>query len=113
MRAKLLIGTMAVALCGVLAVSGVASARSSATTTVTIKYNGDGFQGKVKSPKAKCVKNRKVNVFKKSGQKLYSDTSDSQGNWDTGTSGQVHGSFYAHTNSVAGCKAGTSTTIHT
>ena len=49
----------------------VAGAHRPAKTTVTIHYNGDGFQGKLKSSKAKCIRNRKVKVFKKStGQKL-------------------------------------------
>jgi hypothetical protein len=92
----------------------VAGARDAAKTTVTIHYNGDGFQGKLKSSKAKCIKNRKVKVFKKSnGQKLYTDTSDRDGGWNTGNSGQIHGTFYAHTGRIPGCRGGTSKSIHT
>ena len=69
-------------------VVSVAAARDAAKTTVTIHYNGDGFQGKLKSSKGKCIRNRTVKVFKKSnGQKLYTDTSDRDGRWNTGNSG--------------------------
>lgn len=125
MKAKLLLAAMATALCGVLALSGVAGARSSATTKVTIKYNGDGFQGTVNSsdPK-KCADNRKVSVYKQQGgsqdpsndQKLYSDTASKQNHryrWNTGNSGKVHGRFYARAGKIPGCKAGSSLTIHT
>ena len=109
-----------IAAVGVLAVSSalgltaIAGASSSAKTKVTIHYNGDGFQGKLKSSKAKCKRNRTVKVFRKSdGRKLYSDTSDSDGRWNTGNSGQIHGTFYAHTSKIPGCKGGTSESIHT
>jgi hypothetical protein len=95
-------------------VVSVAGAHAPAKTKVTIHYNGDGFQGKLKSSKGKCIRNRKVKVFKKStGQKLYTDTSDHDGRWNTGNSGQVHGTFYAHTGRIPGCKGGTSESIHT
>lgn len=125
MKAKLLLAAMATALCGVLALSGVAGARSSATTKVTIKYNGDGFQGAVKSSDPKlCANKRKVNVYQQQGssqdpstdQKRYTETASKQGTkykWDTGTSGQAHGRFYARAGKIPGCKAGSSLTIHT
>ena len=95
-------------------VVSVAAARDAAKTTVTIHYNGDGFQGKLKSSKGKCIRNRTVKVIKKStGQKLYTDTSDRDGRWNTGNSGQIHGTFYAHTRKIPGCRGGTSKSIHT
>ena len=114
MRTKLLAIAGVLALCSVVGLTSVAGARDTAKTTVTIHYNGDGFQGKVKSSKAKCLRNRTVKVIKKSnGQKLYSDISDDQGHWDTGNSGQIHGTFYAHTAKVPGCTGATSESIHT
>jgi hypothetical protein len=116
LRTKLLVAVGVLAICSAVALTGVAGARERAKTTVTIHYNGDGFQGKVKSPRAKCVRNRTVKVFKlKHGtrQKLYSDTTDQDGRWNTGNSGPISGRFYAHTGRVPGCKAGTSKTIHT
>jgi hypothetical protein len=113
LRNKVLALAGVLALCSVVGLTGVAGARGPAKTKVTIHYNGDGFQGKVKSKRAKCVRNRKVKVFKRSGRKLYTDISDEQGRWDTGTSGQIHGTFYAHTGKVRGCKGGTSKSIHT
>jgi hypothetical protein len=114
LRNKVLALAGALALCTVVGLTGVAGARGPAKTKVTIHYNGDGFQGKVKSKRAKCVRNRKVKVLRKSdGQKLYTDISDNRGRWNTGTSGQIHGTFYAHTRKVHGCKGGTSKSIHT
>jgi hypothetical protein len=116
LRTKLLAAVGALAVCGAVALPGVAGAgpaAKAAKTRVTIKYNGDGFEGKLKSSKAKCIKNRTVKVFKKNGQKLYSDTTEDDGSWNTGTSGQIHGRFYAHTGRKPGCKPGTSQTIHT
>jgi hypothetical protein len=118
---KLSIAVVLVVLCGAVAMVSTAGARSGATTQVTIKYNGDGFQGKVKSSKAKCVKNRTVKVYKQSGKvqdpssdtKFYKDTTDSDGHWDTGTSGQVHGKFYAYAPKITGCKKGFSPTVKT
>ena len=50
---KLSIALVVALLCGAVALVGTAGARGKASTTVTIKYNGDGFQGKVKSSKSK------------------------------------------------------------
>jgi hypothetical protein len=113
LKTRLLVAVGALAICGAVLMTGAAGARSPAKTRVTIHYNGDGFQGKVKSQRARCIRNRTVKVFRKStGQKLYSDTSDNEGRWDTGNSGQVHGTFYAHTPRKPGCKGGTSESIH-
>jgi hypothetical protein len=115
----LMVAALALLVAAALAVPALAAHK--AGTTVTIKYNGDGFQGKVKSARAKCVGDRTVKVYKQQGstpypstdQKLYTDTSDSSGRWDTGTSGQVHGKFYARVKGTTSCKAATSATIHT
>jgi hypothetical protein len=116
---KLSVAIVVALLCGAVAMVSVAGARGKAATTVTIKYNGDGFQGKVKSSKAKCVKNRTVRVYKQKGssqnpstdKKLYTDTSDSDGSWNTGNSGQVQGKFYAYAKKTDLCKKGFSKTI--
>jgi uncharacterized membrane protein YcgQ (UPF0703/DUF1980 family) len=116
---KLSIALVIALLCGAVAMVGTAGARGKAATSVTIKYNGDGFQGKVKSSKAKCVKNRTVKVYKQTGnsqdpstdQKLFKDTSDNEGQWDTGNSGQAHGKFYAVAKKTSACKKGFSKTI--
>ena len=116
---SLLTAGLALLVAAAVAVPATASGR--AGTTVTIKYNGDGFQGKVKSTRASCIANRTVKVYKQRGsvqdpstdQKLYTDTSDSTGRWDTGTSGQVHGKFYARARGTTRCKPDSSPTIHT
>lgn len=116
---KSFVVAIVVALCVAVAVSVPAIAAHRAKTTVTIHFNGDGFQGKVKSPRTRCIKNRTVNVFKQKGsdqrpktdKKLFSDTSSSDGSWDTGTSGQAHGKFYARAKATTSCKPGSSATI--
>ena len=78
-----------------------------------------GFQGKVKSSKSKCVKNRTVKVYKQKGssqdpstdKKMFKDTSGSDGSWDTGNSGQAKGRFYALATGTDSCKKGFSKTI--
>ena len=116
---KLAIALVVALLCGAVAMVGTAGARGKAATKVTIKYNGDGFEGKVKSSKAKCVKNRTVKVYRQRGneqdprtdEKLFKDTTDNEGHWDTGNSGQAHGKFYAFAKKTDRCKKGLSKTI--
>jgi hypothetical protein len=116
---KLSIALVVALLCGAVAMASTAGARGGAATTVTIKYNGDGFQGKVKSSKAKCVKNRTVTVYKQKGNgqdpstdtKMFKETTDNNGSWDTGNSGQAHGKFYAGAKGTTGCRKGFSKTI--
>jgi hypothetical protein len=104
----------ALALVSVVGLTGVAGARDTAKTRITIHYNGDGFQGKVKSSKSRCVRDRKVKVIRKrDGRVLYKDNTDDEGRWDTGNSGQIHGTFYARTRKVHGCSGATSDPIHT
>jgi hypothetical protein len=111
---KLAIALVVALLCGAVAMVGTAGARGKAATKVTIKYNGDGFEGKVKSSKAKCVKNRTVKVQQREGntyETLYKDTSDSEGQWDTGNTGETHGFFRAVAKRTTDCKKGVSKTI--
>jgi hypothetical protein len=95
---------------GVSAVAGVPVA-SADTPTLTIKYNGDGFEGRLKSDKASCLKNRTVKVFKKGASGTLMDTTDSQGRWNTGNSGQAKGKFYATIAAKTGCAPAMSQTI--
>jgi len=116
---KLSIALVVMLLCGALAMAGTAVARGKAASTVTIRYNGDGFQGKVKSSRARCVKNRTVKVYKQKGAsqnrsadtKLFKETTDSEGRWDTGNSGPAHGKFYAFAKGTSVCKRAFSKTI--
>ncbi len=104
-----------VALLAALSVAGaatsVASANSPSHDKLTIHYSGDGFYGKIKSGKASCLANRTVTVHKSSGKVLYSDTTESDGSWDTGNSGQVRGKFYATVNAKGACLPLVSKTI--
>lgn len=90
--------------------AGVADAQP-AQPKLTIHYNGDGFEGKVKD-KSSCLANRTVQVHKaSSGKVLYMDTTESNGSWNTGNSGQTSGKFYATVNAKGGCLPLVSKTI--
>src|SRR6266516_1684598 len=75
--------------------TGAAAAHSPSPSKLTIHYSGDGFFGKIKSSRASCLRNRTVTVHRANGKELYSDTTETDGSWDTGNSGQVSGRFYA------------------
>lgn len=94
---------LAAMLCMAVGITGVATAGAESSAKLTIHYNGDGFEGKIKSSKAKCLANREVTVHKGNGQELYSDTTDSNGEWNTGNSGQAHGKFYATVDAKGNC----------
>jgi len=122
---KLSIAFVVALLCGAGAMAATSGARANTPTTVTIEYNGDGFQGKVKSPRPHCVKSRTVKVYKQKGsfpdprgrdKKLFKDKSNRKGRWDTGNTGQAQGKFYALaertvSNEQIACKKGVSKTI--
>jgi len=74
------------------------------TTKVTINFTDgsppttqDTFFGKVKSKKAKCVKNRKVVVKRKTPSKLKigTDLTDNEGNWEVETPNAPSGEYFA------------------
>ncbi|MDX6586568.1 MAG: hypothetical protein QOI31_1041 [Solirubrobacterales bacterium] len=109
------------ALLVVAAVFAIAVVPMSATghgkypTEVTIKGPNGDFSGKVKSDADPCKVDRKVTVFKKrSGddKKIGSDTSEPNGAWSTGNSGENNGKFYAKAKAEGDvCEAGKSETI--
>ena len=93
------------------ATAGAAAPQSPAQDKLTIHYSGDGFYGQIKSSKASCLANRTVSVHKGSGSVLYTDTTETDGSWDTGNSGPTHGKFYATVNAKGGCLPLVSKTI--
>jgi ABC-type sugar transport system substrate-binding protein len=95
------------------ATAGAAAAHSPTPDKLTIHYSGDGFYGQIKSAKATCLTNRTVAVHKASGRVVYTDTTETDGSWDTGNSGPVHGKFYATVNAKGGCLPLVSKTILT
>jgi hypothetical protein len=103
------IAVLAAAL-GVSAVAGVPAA-SADSPNLTIKYNGDGFEGQLQTAKKSCREGRTVKVFKKHSNGSLMDTTDSKGYWDTGNSGKAHGKFYATVAAKSGCAPATSMTI--
>lgn len=121
MKIRMFIATAAVAISGVAA-SGAAAA-DKAPTEVTIKAQGGGFYGYVKSPDANhCENGRKVTVYKLTGdtpnpqvdQKIGYDNASPNGPdamWSTGNSGQTKGRFYAHAKKNEYCGGDTSPVV--
>jgi hypothetical protein len=107
--------TALVAACSVaVGATGVAAASTPASPDqgkVTIHYSGDGFYGKVKSSKPSCLKNRTVTVHGPHGQEL-TDTTESDGSWDTGNSGQANGKYFATVDARGNCTPLVSKTLH-
>jgi hypothetical protein len=119
MRPRILLAAV-LALCAALALT-VPALANRAQTTLTITYTGDGFDGKVRSQRASCKRNRTVKVYKQKGgspnpsQDTYtglSDTSGDDGSWSTGNSGQEHGKFYARVRRNTRCKGAFSDTVN-
>jgi hypothetical protein len=99
------------ALCVAVGATGVAEAHSSGQDKLTIHYSGDGFLGQIKSSKANCLSNQTVTVHGPHGQQL-KDTTEDDGSWDTGNSGQAHGKWYATANAKGNCLPLVSKTLH-
>lgn len=107
---------------GVTALTGTATAGGEkADTTVTIKGGGEIF-GYVKSPKPKlCAKERRVAVYKQSGNqqnpsnddKIATDFTSKVGDryqWSAGNPG--NGKFYARARGTDDCKGDFSPTVN-
>ena len=105
----------------ITALGGVASAQ--ADTKVSIKGDNGDYYGYVKSSDAgNCANDRKVKVFKQTGNeqdpkhdlKIGTDTAEPNGDkymWSIGNSGYKHGEFYAKVGKTSLCKGATSKTI--
>jgi len=115
---RLFIALVVSVACLGLVASGASAARTK--TKVTINFTqgsppttNDTFFGKVKSKKAKCVKDRKVTVKRKSPSKLKigSDLSDDNGDWEVQTPNAPPGEYFAKVKRTDKCKAATSKTI--
>jgi hypothetical protein len=103
------VGTVAIVVCAALG-SGVAAAATDQYRTafknfkVTLQAGGGGgkAKGKLESQKGKCVKKRKVKVFRKSGgdkHNLGSAKSDKEGKWKIELSSGEDGKYYAQVES--------------
>jgi hypothetical protein len=125
LRPKLLVSVVALAVCGAVALTGIASAGHRAKTRVTIQTENGDFWGKVFSPRLhKCADNRKIKVYKQQGPEqnpgteevVARDTSElhgDHGEWNTGNTGLRGGKFYARAGRIPGCRADSSRTVHT
>jgi hypothetical protein len=119
---KLITGAVALAACGALGLTGVASAGggSGANTTVTIKGGGE-ISGTVKSPKPRrCAKGRKVIVYRQKGNqqnpsnddKVTTDEAERNNGeyqWNAGNPGD--GDYYARARKIDGCQGDFSRTV--
>lgn len=123
MKSKLLSITVALTACFSLGLIQFASAATPASTTVTIKVNGD-VGGRVKSSKPKkCADERKIILIEQMGAQQdpsvdektgLSDTSSKSGDhyeWSLGQPGLDPGKYYAKAKKKAGCKADRSRTV--
>lgn len=95
---KKLIATLAVVMIGLGA--GIASADTSKYPTHFKKFKPEGTSaavvGKLGSPKGKCVKKRKITVYKKGKKgKAASGMTNSKGKFEIPISGRVVGPYYA------------------
>ena len=109
----------------ITAFGGVASAQAGgkADTKVSIKGDNGDYYGYVKSSDTgNCANDRKVKVFKQTGNeqdpkhdlKIGTDTAEPNGDkymWSIGNSGYKHGEFYAKVGKTSLCKGATSKTI--
>ena len=109
----------------ITAFGGVASAQAGgkADTKVSIKGDNGDYYGYVKSSDTgNCANDRKVKVFKQTGNeqdpkhdlKIGTDTAEPNGEkymWSIGNSGYKHGEFYAKVGKTSLCKGATSKTI--
>jgi len=109
----------------ITALGGVASAQAGgkADTKVSIKGDNGDYYGYVKSSDTgNCANDRKVKVFKQTGNeqdpkhdlKIGTDTAEPNGDrymWSIGNSGYKHGHFYAKVGKTSVCKGDTSKTI--
>jgi hypothetical protein len=120
-KIKTLLATTAVAVTGVLGVTG-ANAQGLAKTSVSITGDNGDYYGYVHSSKSSCESNRKVKVYEMLGskpkpsqdQKIGSDIAQPNGPdgmWSIGNSGFKHGSFYARATPTSKCAAGISPVI--
>jgi hypothetical protein len=121
MKTKLVSLLVAVVAASSLMFTGIATARTSAATTVTIKGPQGDFAGKIKSSNHKCLGHRLVRLYKahkakgpfrKTGN---SDTSERQGSvgvWSMGNTGLKDGFFYAQAKATPICKSGRSRVLH-
>jgi hypothetical protein len=116
---------VAMAVCGAVAMTGIAGAGGGAAETkVTFRPDNGDFHGSVISPRLnRCADNRTVKVYRQRGRRqnpgqedvVAKDTSELQGDrgvWSTGNTG-LDGKFYARAGRTPGCKADASRTKHT
>ena len=112
MRGKAVLTFAVLAAGGALMVSGTASAGGGAETKVTIKAPGGDVFGKVKSPKARCVEDRVVKVYRVKGGspgggddiKVGTDGADADGDWSVGQPGVSGKRIYAKVAKIQGCQ---------
>jgi len=117
-RSRRVVGVVALAGCGVLAVTGAAQAGGPYESKVSIAAEGTDIFGKVKSDAGGlCTSERKVLVFKvkRSGdERVATDTTETtdatSADWSVGNLG-LEGRFYAKIRRTDDCLADRSRTI--
>ncbi len=121
-KIRTLLATTAIAVTGVLGVSG-AGAATLHDTSVSITGNDGDYYGYVHSSKSNCEYGRTVKVYKMSGskpkpsadQQIGMDLAQPNGPdsmWSIGNSGYKHGRFYARTAATSHCAKAVSPVIN-
>ena len=113
------VALIALLACGAVLTPGAADARTRKRAKVTIVVNGGDFSGRVVHKKEICRAEREVIVFQQAGDTpdpttdsdVASDTTDAEGDWNTGNTGANDGRYYAHAPATTDCKALTSKTV--
>ena len=107
MKLKAIIATAVVTAAAGFAATG-ASAAGQADTTLVLNNTGGDFYGKVKSPDpVNCLEDRQVKVYEIVGGQLdyvASDTTDSDGKWNTGNNGADPGDYVAKVKATTYCQ---------
>lgn len=114
MRIKMLLAAAAITVSGVLATGASAAGLTPTKVTIQAESGGDFFGFVKSSDKNQCANNRKVTLYKLSGdspnpsadQKIGSDLAQANGDgymWSTGNTGQRHGKFYARVKKTEFC----------
>ncbi|HEX6602928.1 MAG TPA: hypothetical protein VF030_09835 [Solirubrobacterales bacterium] len=122
MRLRPLLLTLALIAIAALVAAALAGARVRAKTTVTITGPNGDFEGKIFSPRGRCLGNRTVVVHKLRGNGydpandpvVGSDTSQRigrHGEWSLGNTGIRNGRFYAIAKKTPFCRVGFSPVI--
>lgn len=121
MRTKPALVLVAVIVASSLWMGGLATAGTTARTTVTIRGPNGDFNGKIRSDDPGCLGDRVVRLFmsesadgpfERTGNSDTSDVQGSVGVWSMGNTGLRDGYFYAKASRTPECRGDRSPVLH-